>query len=223
MVDKVILDRFANVIQKGETTLASKVQSRDRYDWIEPEPLAEWQSQSLTLLRVVYGESHSFSTNFVTDTDKKNHPFTGSDAVRAGQGILKAAREDFANGYTWTLKERVHADLFDDYLEMAESLVKDGYKDASAVIAGSTLEEHLRSLSRKNQIATDDSGKPKRAATLNIVLYEQSVYNNVERGQVEAWLAIRNDAAHGKYANYTKEQVEQLINGIRGFFVRHPA
>ena len=35
--------------------------------------------------------------------------------IRVGVGILKAATEDYENGYVWTLKERVHADVFDDY------------------------------------------------------------------------------------------------------------
>ncbi|MGH7536242.1 MAG: hypothetical protein ACREMG_11765, partial [Gemmatimonadales bacterium] len=50
--------------------------------------------------------------------------------VEAGLGTLKAAAEDYTHGYTWTLKERIHAEVFDDYLEMARYLIRDeGLKD----------------------------------------------------------------------------------------------
>ena len=38
-----------------------------------------------------------------------------------------------------------------------------------------------------------------------------------------AWLAIRNDAAHGKYKNYTKDQIALLLQGVRDFIARNPA
>ena len=42
--------------------------------------------------------------------------------------------------------------LFADFLEMASELQRKGFKDAAAVIAGSTLEEHLRKLATKAQL-----------------------------------------------------------------------
>ena len=37
-------------------------------------------------------------------------------------------------------EELIHASVFADFLQMADYLVDSGYKDAGAVIAGSTLE-----------------------------------------------------------------------------------
>jgi hypothetical protein len=116
-----------------------------------------------------------------------------------------------------------------DHLVMAEHLVKDGgYKDAAAVLAGSTLEEHLRKLCKKHNIATtvtkaNGSTEPKKASAMNVELRTQGVYNQPEWRQVDAWLDIRNSAAYGDYGQYMQQQVEQMIDGIRGFFVRNPA
>src|SRR5450759_204540 len=46
-------------------------------------------------------------------------------------GILRGLRADYAAGYLTTVEELIHADLFSDFLEMAEHLLKQGYKDPS--------------------------------------------------------------------------------------------
>ena len=61
-------------------------------------------------------------------------------------GILAALRTDYASGYMQTVEELIRADLFQDFLGMAEELVSKGYKDAAAVIAGGAPQEHLRKL-----------------------------------------------------------------------------
>ena len=65
-------------------------------------------------------------------------------AVITLTGVLRGLRADVEGGYMQTLEQLVHAALFSDFLEMADELCRSGYKDAAAVIAGSTLEEHLR-------------------------------------------------------------------------------
>jgi hypothetical protein len=136
---------------------------------------------------------------------------------------LCALRDDFAAGYLRTIEELVHADVFADFLEMGGELLAKGYKDPAAVVAGSVLEEHLRKLATRNQITVEIRGKPKKAETLNADLTRAEVYNKLEQKNVTAWLGLRNDAAHGHYDRYDKEQVESLIDNVRAFLGRHPA
>ena len=93
------------------------------------------------------------------------------------------------------------------------------------VITGSTLEEHLRQLCRKNIIDTEDEKNGKRiykkAESLNSELAKNSVYTILDQKNVTAWLDLRNKAAHGKYNEYSKEQVELMINGIQNFISRN--
>jgi hypothetical protein len=137
-------------------------------------------------------------------------------------GILAAMRDDYAAGYVHTLQELVHADLFSDFLDMAKQLLDKGYKDPAAVLTGSVLEEHLRKLGDKSTIATiDSSGKPRKAEAINTDL--ANLYGKGEQKQVTAWLALRNDAAHGTYDNYTASQIDLMIQGVRDFLNRRPA
>ena len=46
----------------------------------------------------------------------------------------------------------MHAELFADFLEMADYLLSEGYKDPAAVLGGSMLEEHLRQLRQSMDI-----------------------------------------------------------------------
>ncbi|MCC6537712.1 MAG: hypothetical protein IT162_09200 [Bryobacterales bacterium] len=54
-------------------------------------------------------------------------------------GVLSSLRADLRAGHLVSLQELVHAEVFSDSLEMADHLVDTGYKDAAAVIAGSSL------------------------------------------------------------------------------------
>ena len=143
-------------------------------------------------------------------------------------GTSSAAAKDYEAGFARTFRELVHADVFDDFLEMAQALLLEGYIDASAVIAGSTLEEHLRKLCNKHSISTETvrpngSVETKKAAVLNNGLKQQPAYNQIEWRSVQEWLDVRNAAAHGHYGDYTIDQVKIMIDGLRGFFIRHPA
>ncbi|MFN8002093.1 MAG: hypothetical protein U0X75_13875 [Acidobacteriota bacterium] len=138
--------------------------------------------------------------------------------------ILKAMRADYVSGYFHTITELIHADIFGDFMEMADHLIEQGYKDPAAVITGSVLEEHLRKLCDKNSIAVlQPDGRPKKADAMNAELAGANVYSKLDQKNVTAWLDLRNKAAHGKYGEYTKEQVALLIQSVRDFITRNPA
>jgi len=40
---------------------------------------------------------------------------------------------------------------------------------------------------------------------------------------ITGWLDLRNQAAHGKYSEYTKEQVQTMLQSTRDFMARNPA
>src|SRR6266404_128743 len=75
------------------------------------------------------------------------------------RGILSALRADYDAGRLQSFEELIHANLFSDFLEMAEYFLQEGYKDPAAVIAGGVLEEHLRKLCGKHGVTIP--AKPK--------------------------------------------------------------
>jgi hypothetical protein len=148
------------------------------------------------------------------------NPFARIDQL---MGIATALRHDLANGYLVSYEERIHGEIFSDYLEMAQHICDTGYKDAAAVIAGSTLESHLRQMCQKAGVPIEADGKPKKADTMNADLYKATAYTSMQHKSITAWLGLRNNAAHGKYNEYAKPEVALFIAGIREFMTRHPA
>ncbi len=140
------------------------------------------------------------------------------------RATLRALRADYAAGYLRSVNELIHADMFADFLEMAEYLLEERYKDPSAVIVGSVLEEHLRNLCDQQSIlTTKPDGSAKKADALNSELAGSGVYSKLDQKSVTAWLDLRNKAAHGLYGEYTADQVQLLAQGVRDFITRLPA
>lgn len=179
----------------------------------------EFRSSSLSFLRNVFGEPHPFYKEFDANCEKSTPSHTNN-----GIGILKAAKQEIDGGWLFTVKGLVSAEIFSDFLEMAEYLLQEGYKDPAAVMTGSVLEEHLRQLCSKAEIPVEveknDKLSPKKADLLNADLVNAGVYNKLDQKTVTSWLDLRNKAAHGKYSEYTKEQVELMYQGVTNFISR---
>jgi hypothetical protein len=147
-----------------------------------------------------------------------------SMALEPVRGMLQALRNEYEAGYLESVVELIHADIFADFLDMADYLLQQGYKDPAAVITGSVLEEHLRKLCIKHGISVaKPDGRPKTADTLNSELTGAGVYSKLDQKNVIAWLDLRNKAAHGKYTEYTEGQVTLMLQAVRDFVSRNPA
>jgi hypothetical protein len=137
---------------------------------------------------------------------------------------VEALKADYRAGALVGVRELVHADLFDDFIEMALELRDKGFTGPAAVVAGSVLEEHLRKLADKSGIdRVDDKGRPKSVETLGVELRNQGVFSEVQRKSITAWYAQRTEAAHGRGDALIPAEVERMIDGIRDFVARHAA
>ena len=125
------------------------------------------------------------------------------------------------------MEQLIHVDVFGDFLDMANYLLTEGFKDPAAVLIGGVLEEHLRKMCISNGINTTQNhqGKtsPKKTSLMNDDLMKANVYNAIDYKQIIAWLDLRNNAAHGKYSAYNDQQVKMLLEGVMNFISRYPA
>jgi hypothetical protein len=135
-------------------------------------------------------------------------------------GTVLALREDVRRGYLDSFESVVRSETFSDLLAMAGYLLGQGYKDAAAIIAGGVLEEQLRKLAPRHGVAAKDGQDWRRSQQLNQDLCAAGAYLSNDQKSITAWLDIRNDAAHGKYANYSESQVDLMLRGVRDFVSR---
>jgi hypothetical protein len=193
MFDKTkIVLRIDELIEKGNKVLATHSPNPPGmigFPTLDTGIFTEWRTQTLSLLVNFPGQEHVYVNNFQQNVDGE---YTSS--VGAGQGILRALKEDVLGGYVQNLESLISANIFSDFLEMASYLLDEGYKDAAAVLIGGTLEEHLRRLCLKHSIeieAVTSSGlKPKKADQLNADLANASAYSKLDQKNVTAWLDL---------------------------------
>jgi hypothetical protein len=192
----------------------------DCSDYSEEDITALVTSMCACIRRFAPLNSHYIeSMNVILVTAKANSYL----AVNRIAGVLKALASAYEKGYLSTITELIHADIFTDFVEMAQYLLSEGYKDPSAVIIGSVLEEHLRQLCIRHGIATAIAGKAKKAEQMNSELAGKEAYSKLDQKSVTSWLDLRNKAAHGKYSEYSKEQVAIMLDGVCNFMARVPA
>ena len=192
----------------------------DQGTTLDASNIAELRTRCIAAVGRSSGTTSPYYTNILEFGKSSNRDWLCLDRE---MGVAKALLSDIRNGYLQSVEELLHGNVFGDYLEMAMHLLDNEYKDAAAVLTGGTLEVHLKSMCSKHNINTERGGKPKKADELNAELAKNKVYSKLDQKSVTAWLGLRNDAAHGNYSAYTKDQVSLLLQSVRDFITRHPA
>ncbi len=201
--------------------------SRSQHDDVSDLPEAEFVRIN-TRARALIHRIGGTNSLYVKQCEEiiKYGGYSGYQAEKLA-GVVDSLKADVSAGYLETHRELIHSELFDDFLEMAQHLLDEGYKDASAVIAGSSLEAQLRQLATKSgleiQVGSGDRLTTKKADRLNADLAKVNAYSTLDQKSITAWLDLRNKAAHGHYDQYDKAQVGLLISGVRDFIERNPA
>ncbi|MGO4350634.1 hypothetical protein AB4Z25_01720 [Rhizobium sp. RAF36] len=112
----------------------------------------------------------------------------------------------------YDIKTLVHADLLDDELHAAEVLNKNGFQRGAGAVAGVVLEGHLGAVCDRHQVKL----KPKPTiSTLNDALKDASVMDISQWRFVQHLGDIRNKCDHKLVAEPTREEVQELIEGVR--------
>lgn len=147
MNTEIFVTQLDGVIQEF-----AKYVSRSQHDDLSDLPEADRQalvSKAIAAVHRIAGSKSAYSQDI--DRILKANPFIHQH-LSLIVGVSQGLRDDLKSGFVRTLIDLAHAELFADFLEMAEHLNGSGYKDAAAVITGSALESHLRALSDKHGV-----------------------------------------------------------------------
>ena len=213
-----IVSRLQALIQKADAVLATYKPNPPNMiglPTLDFELFSEWQAQSLSYLINLLGSGHTYVLKFQQQIQN-----AGADKgfVSIGKGILKAVREDVEGGYLKKIETLVSAAIFSDFLEMAEYLISEGYKDPAASLTGAVLEDRLR------RIAVDHGIKLKSRediGSLDQKLADSNVYNRLTQKKIQVWKSVRDNADHGKFSEYDKADVSEMVKGVQDFLERY--
>jgi hypothetical protein len=211
--------RFARLADEGRTLLTTV---RDpppnvigpRY--VDRQLYATWRAQSEARLEATFGREHAFTRNFRDKGD--------NSAINVAQhqvGVIDGALAAIRAGDLESLSQLVVADVFADFLDMADHLQEQGYYAPAVVLTAGVLEDALRRLCGAHQIKY---GPREDLSALNnkLASAKPQAYDSVDRKRINAWADIRNDAAHGRAEKVTKERSEDVLRGVAAFLAMHP-
>ena len=210
-LDPIVQKRLDELLVKADAIKAARTGHRFRAATIyhvSPADVAGWSVSAESLLFSVLGES-SVHLRAVRDARDKFHIYESQfDTLRS---LIAAAREDYLGGYLFQARALVKAEVLDDALVQAESLLQSDFKDPACILIGVALEVTIKELARQGGIA---EGKLDR---MNVDLCKAGKYNLTKQKQITAWADLRNKAAHGEWNEYNKADVMEMFSGVQRF------
>ena len=204
-----ILGRLDSLIDMGERVLETECQrSWDDVLWADDTLFTQWYTSCLAFLNTLPSE-YIYHREFVNCCKSAR-----SYDVKQGVAILRAAKEDIEGGHLQRVEVLVSASVFSDFLEMAEHLLGNGYKDPTASLIGAVLENNLRRMCRDKNIPvrSDDN-----ISSLNQKLADKDVYNRLQQREIEVWNKLRDYADHGHFDEYKEDDVKGMLAGVQNF------
>lgn len=126
-------------------------------------------------------------------------------------GILKSCEKRFESSL-FDIKQVLQADIFDSELDAARELNKSGFVRGGGAMAGVVLEGHLRQVCDNHKIKITKSHPT--INDLNQLLKDNNLAETQTWRFIQHLTDLRNLCDHKKEKEPTKEDIEELIDGV---------
>jgi hypothetical protein len=217
-LDQAISDKFALLLKEGEEILRQHGwPSDEHYHHPEQVDYVRFRTEALNLVRRVCGPESDHYLELRRLAEDKSSAFN-SYYFRDCFAVLQAASRDLEHGLLAEVRVLVAAEVLDDFIEQAEFLLRGGYHIAAASLSGAVLEDTLRKLAEKNGLTIPDRRK---LDPLNAELAKAGAYNKLVQKSITAYSDIRNNADHGHFDQFGKDDVEAMVKWVRRFVTEH--
>ena len=206
------LERVRRLIAKGESvtlrpTGEQYVTGPKRY---QADEFFAWRTQALSFLRGTLPPAHTYVQEFERTVMEPEH-----DHLRAGVGILQALSEDLEGGYLAELRTLLTAEVFTDFLAIAEHLLESGYHFAAASVAGAVLEDALRRC-----LADHGVKAASNLESLSQIALDKGILTPIVYKQLKVWIDVRNNADHGRFDAVDSAVVASMLRDLPAFLHR---
>jgi Glu-tRNA(Gln) amidotransferase subunit E-like FAD-binding protein len=177
-------------------------------------------SQATEFLRIYAGEDSSFYKTLFEVQPRSSDAFK---SVYVNQ-VLTSFSQFVQNGLlrSISLEREIQIDTVSDYLEQADSLLKDKnvHAAAVAVIIGASLEEFLRNWLEEERV--DFSKIKNNLDSYSKELRKLNLISKQDLKDIISWGGTRNDAAHGHWENVAdKNRIKLMLDGVNLFMRKY--
>ena len=217
-LDARVRKRFAELVNEGESLVERFGEGVD--NWYVVDHFRFTMSVK-NLVRVICKGSGSIENlEYIKSLENTDNKTTAGTILL---GVLRSLKDDYESGMlddsSWSIETNVTYDFMEQVNRLLGGERNDYDHVPAAVLAGAVLEDALRRLCQRQTppIETESNGKPKTLDLLISDLQKSNVFNKPKAAQLRSWASIRNSAAHGKFKEFDRAQVEQMIPGIETF------
>ncbi len=212
---ELVKQRFQKLTEEGREIVARAGWDGREYSRHHPsyDSYLRLRTEAMNLVRRSCGEDSDHYRELKRLAETKESANNGYFLIHC-LGIVEAAKHDFETGLLFDLRSLIAAEVLGDFITQAEELVGAGYHVPAASLGGAVLEDTLRKLCDKHGIPLPGSTKIDR---LNAELARANVYDKLIQKRVTAIADIRNNADHGHFDKFKREDVEDMVKWIRSF------
>lgn len=226
------LQEFYVTYCNSETDLKKRQQVWQKF-FIKYQP---WYSESISLIKVVFPDRlEEFKNLYERQTKRKDVSYDnyviedaldglivksyGSIICEPSSALVKFQRQlailyslqKIFTSSLFSIKTLLQADLFDNDIDAANLLNKNGYHRAAGAMCGVVIEQHLKDVCSNHGIEIKKSNPG--INDLNELLKSNSVYQIAIFRKIQYLADIRNKCDHKKQEEPSKEEVKELIDG----------
>lgn len=211
-----VLKRIDELISLGNA--AARSQSSQDY-WIKDVVEAQsWFSSAANAIHQVSppGSFYVAELHRIVEHEQLKGGFPRS-SIEKLLGLLQSVRHEARAGLLIKLEDQVVASAFDDFLDHAALYHKAGKLNEAAVLASAVLEDTIKRIARKYEIAVNGVSLD----PLIDELTKRSVFTQVKAKRLKSYAAIRNHALHAEWEKLDIRDVGAQLSGLRELLDEH--
>jgi hypothetical protein len=211
--DAALVARVAALVSKGHAVLATERYTGSAFFpgtySVDRRRFSEWSAQSTHLLMGVLGVEHVYVKRFIASV----RAALPAD-VLAGVGVLEAVHEDADLGLLRNVRSLLAAEVFTNFLDMAQHLLDEGYHVPAASLAGAVLEDGLRRVAGVKAVEL----KPMDGAgAISSRLAQAGAHNSLTQRQLGIAIEVRDHADHGRFDRISAADVAGMLRIVQAY------
>jgi len=210
MIEKKLRDKITQLIDRTSTYTDAQIMERTERWNADGEAWIVEAKNVVELAVPEFGNAYRMrvATTFIGPVLER---------VQLIASLLRSILADIDAGLIGTLKTKVQAETFEDFLEHAVAYRNRGGKDQAGVIAGVVFEDTMRKLYADN---IDKVARPDLEQVI-IALTKKEAITEEQAKQSRVAAHVRTKATHAEWDGFTKEGVDDTIKITKALIEAH--